>query len=66
MNVELHVSIVRHFPFEMLPPDLQSKGTIFPVTRVDSLKQNIWAYQFLRIEDKIVHLKVSIAHIHVY
>lgn len=37
---------------------LQSKGTVVPVQRVEALRQNIWAYQLLRVEDKIVHLKV--------
>lgn len=37
---------------------LQSKGTVVPVLRVEALRENIWAYQLLRVEDKIVHLKV--------
>ncbi|XP_052230405.1 protein-glutamine gamma-glutamyltransferase K-like isoform X3 [Dreissena polymorpha] len=37
---------------------LQSKGTVVPVSRVAALRDPIWAFQLLRVEDKVAHLKV--------
>ncbi|XP_052816995.1 protein-glutamine gamma-glutamyltransferase K-like isoform X2 [Mya arenaria] len=38
---------------------LQSKGTVVTVSRIPALREPIWAYQLVRVEDKVVHLKVG-------
>lgn len=37
---------------------LQSKSTVVPVHRVQALKDRVWGYQLVRVEDKQVQLKV--------